>query len=103
MSNLTCHWSKQDNGIVLSLSGQLSLAETGKFDAEIEDILEQKPERLVVDMSGLSAIGSAGLGALLKLQLRGRQQKCEVRLTGLQPNIEEVIKAARLDSVFTIS
>ena len=101
--SLTCQWTKKGNGIMLSLRGQFSLSETGEFDAQIERILEQNPDRLVIDMSELSGIGSAGLGALLKMQLRARQQECEVCLTSLQRNIEEVIRAARLDSVFTIS
>ena len=103
MSNLTCHSSEQDMGFVLKLKGQLSLADTEVLEEEINRILDQKPARLTIDMSELFAIGSAGLGALLKVQLRSQQIKCELKLSGLQKNIEDVIRSARLDTILNIS
>jgi anti-anti-sigma factor len=98
-----CQTTQQDKGFVLKLTGQLLLADTEEFDTQVNQIFDQKPDRLVIDMSELSAIGSAGLGALLKAQLRSQKLKCELRLSALQKNIEDVIRSARLDSVLNIS
>jgi anti-anti-sigma factor len=103
VSNLMCQTTQQDKGFVLKLTGQLLLADTEEFDAQINQIFDQKPDRLVIDMSGLSAIGSAGLGALLKAQLRSQKLNCELRLSALQKNIEDVIRSARLDTVLNLS
>ncbi len=103
MNTLECKISEQGKGLVLKLQGQFTLAELGEFDAQVANIVKRKPSLLVVDMAELSLLSSAGIGALIKLQRNAREFQCDLRLAALQKNIELVIRAARLDSVFTIS
>lgn len=103
VNNLICQTTEQTGSFVLKLKGQLHLAETEEFDAQMNQIFDQKPSSVVIDMSDLTAIGSAGLGALLKAQLRSQNLRCDLRLSALQKNIEDVIRSAGLDKVLNIS
>lgn len=102
MNGLACTTSAQGNGLVLKLQGQFTHAQLGEFDAQLANIVGKKPSFVVVDMADLSMLSSAGIGALLKLQQSARTFNCDLRLAALQSNIETLIRAARLDSVFTI-
>jgi len=103
MNGMSCTTSQQGNGLVLKLQGQFTHAEMGQFDAQLSDIVKRKPSLVVVDMADLSMLTSAGIGALLRLQQSARSFNCDLRLAAMQRNIEMVIRAARLDSIFTIS
>lgn len=103
MSELGWQLTEQGKSLVLKLQGQFTHTEMGEFDARLADIVERRPSRLVVDMADLSMLSSAGIGALLKLQQRTREFKCDVRLAALQGTIESVMRAARLDSIFTLA
>ena len=102
MNGMSCTTSQQGNELVLKLQGQFTHAEMSQFDAQLSDIVKRKPSLVVVDMAELTMLTSAGIGALLKLQQSARAFNCDLRLAALQRNIEMVIRAARLDSVFTI-
>ncbi len=102
MAGLACQLTEEGAEFVLRLTGEFFLEDADAFDVQTDRIFERKPERLVVDMRDLSAISSAGLGALLKLQTRARQNQCGMSLTALPQNIEQIFRLSRLDSVFTI-
>jgi len=103
MNDLGFQVDEQAGGTVLKLNGQFTLAELAAFESKIAQLTAHRPVRLIIDMSDLHLLSSAGIGALVKLQRRATELKCDLRLAAMQRNIEDVIRAARLDSVFTIS
>lgn len=55
-----------DGGVaVLSVSGEIDLATIPAFEAAIADALTQRPTALIVDLSGVDFLASAGLQALV--------------------------------------
>jgi anti-sigma B factor antagonist len=55
-----------DGGVaVLSVSGEIDLATIPAFEAAIVDALTQRPTALIVDLSGVDFLASAGLQALV--------------------------------------
>ena len=55
-----------DESNVLPLEGEIDLHVSPRIAASLKAIIEQKPERLVVDLSRVSYIDSSGLAVLIE-------------------------------------
>jgi anti-sigma B factor antagonist len=93
---------KRDRSNVLLLKGEIDLHVSPSVTASLNSMIEKKPERLVVDLSGVTYIDSAGLAALI-----GAMQKVEgyggkFLLAGLQETVRSIFEISRLDQVFQI-
>jgi anti-sigma B factor antagonist len=93
---------ERDRSNVLPLKGEIDLHVSPSVTASLNSMIEKKPQRLVVDLSGVSYIDSAGLAALI-----GAMQKVEgyggkFLLAGLQETVRSIFEISRLDQVFQI-
>ena len=93
---------ERDRSKVLPLKGEIDLHVSPSVTASLNSMIEKKPQRLVVDLSGVSYIDSAGLAALI-----GAMQKVEgyggkFLLAGLQETVRSIFEISRLDQVFQI-
>jgi anti-sigma B factor antagonist len=93
---------ERDRSNVLPLKGEIDLHVSPSVTASLNSMIEKKPERLVVDLSGVTYIDSAGLAALI-----GAMQKVEgyggkFLLAGLQETVRSIFEISRLDQVFQI-
>jgi anti-sigma B factor antagonist len=91
---------ERDRSNVLPLKGEIDLHVSPSVTASLNSMIEKKPQRLVVDLSGVTYIDSAGLAALI-----GAMQKVEgyggkFLLAGLQETVRSIFEISRLDQVF---
>ncbi len=63
---------------VLSVTGQIDVANADDLAAQIRDALSGAPETLVVDLSAVAFFGSGGLSALLEADGRARASGCRL-------------------------
>lgn len=103
MSAFQCEVQHQSGGTILRLVGQIGLAEAEEFDRQCRRVAESRPARVVLDMSGLTMLSSAGIGALLRLQKMFASIQCEVRLAALPAEIVQILELSRLTSLFTVA
>src|SRR5262249_52756662 len=103
VSKFTYYLTRKGPGFVLKLEGRFFQEEAAAFDEQIDKIFDGKPEQLLVDMSGVDAISSAGLGTLIKLQKCADKNQCGMRVTAMRESIETIVRLCRLDQVLTIS
>jgi anti-anti-sigma regulatory factor len=73
----------------LTLSGELVQATVGGFDRAIRAALKCSPREIVVDLTEVGLIDEAGLTALLKTHLRGRQRGLPIRFV---PSDHEAVR-----------
>ena len=66
---------RQDRSNVLSLKDEIDLHVSPSVTASLNQMIEKKPERLVVDLSGVPYIDSAGLAALIGAARSGRLRR----------------------------
>ena len=102
MSDFTCQIIKGGNAAILKIAGHITYAEVGEIERQAFSAAAGKPALLVLDMSDVPMMSSAGIGALLKLDVKLRAQKCPFRIAAPQPTIADVFRLARLDGVFKI-
>jgi anti-anti-sigma factor len=86
----------------LVLSPQVPLVAGGAAEAFEQDIQQQyrRGQRyLVVDMSGVAAVDSAGIRALVRGHTTAQRQRGGLRLAALQPAVQGMLEASRLASI----
>jgi anti-anti-sigma factor len=80
----------------LLLSGELDIAAAPQLEKEAQKLLFQQASELVLDLSKLEFIDSAGLNAILKVRTLCQEHMCEFGLTpGAQP-VQRLFEITRL-------
>lgn len=94
---------RANNILVMELSGTLTLGdEAGQLRARFKEALSDGTNRLVLDLSKLSYVDSAGLGALVAGFTTARNEGGDVKLANLAAQFREQLKVAKLDSVIGV-
>ena len=87
---------------VLPLEGEIDLHVSPRVAASLAALIEQKPRRLVVDLSAVSYIDSSGLAVLIEGMQNVEAYGGKLVLAGLQEKVRPIFEMARLDQVFII-
>lgn len=90
------------NGEILHvrLEGKLDATTSPKTEKDIVALLDQGEKRVVIDLSGLDYISSAGLRVLLLVAKRMKACQGRVVLYALQPQIREIFDIAGFTPLF---
>ena len=96
--------TRRDNGVlVVHVDGQLVITNR----AELKDLLQQRlasgDRRFVLDFTQTPYIDSSGLGALVTIAKRVREDGGDVRLAGLNDDLRQLFELTKLDTLFSIS
>jgi anti-sigma B factor antagonist len=71
-----------------------------ELSEQVDRILQTKPKRVVVDLSGLDIIDSSGVAVLVKLYKGVRNVGGELQVTGARDQPLAIFKLLRMDRVF---
>jgi anti-sigma B factor antagonist len=93
---------RKDRADVLPLKGEIDLHVSPSVTASLSAMIEKKPQRLVVDLSGVTYIDSAGLAALIEAMQKVEGYGGRFLLAGLQETVRSIFEISRLDQVFQI-
>lgn len=87
---------------VLTCRGRFTYRdEATAFSGKIAELLPNA-RQIVVDLSGLEAIDSAGLGELVVVHMWIRASGCSLKLAGANPRVRELFELTNLLSVFDV-
>jgi len=87
---------------VLPLEGEIDLHVSPNLTAALNRMIDKKPKQLVVDLSRVTYIDSAGLAALIEGMQKVEAYGGKLALAGLQEPVRSIFEIARLDQVFRI-
>jgi anti-sigma B factor antagonist len=93
---------RQSRSNVLPLKGEIDLHVSPTVTASLNKMIEKKPQRLVVDLSDVSYIDSAGLAALIEAMQKVEGYGGKFMLAGLQETVRSIFEISRLDQIFQI-
>ena len=95
---------KGPNGVtVVRVEGQLVVGNRGELKEYIQKLLDRGDRRFVLDFSGTGYIDSSGLGALVSLARKVREEGGDLRLSALNEDLRSLFELTKLDTLFTIS
>ena len=87
---------------MLPLKGELDLHVLPEITALLDAIVDKRPEHLVVDLSGVTYIDSAGLAALIQAMQTVEAYGGQFSLAGVKTTVWSIFKMSRLEEVFQI-
>ncbi len=86
------------------VSGRLDSVEAAPLRVTMNEFLSKGTNRIVVDLSNVTFVDSAGLAALVIGMKRARLEKGDVRLVSPQhPDAKRVFELTKFDDVFTMA
>ncbi|HEY1797886.1 MAG TPA: STAS domain-containing protein [Stellaceae bacterium] len=86
---------------IFRLSGRFDSAAAGFAEGGLGSAVTGTP-RLVLDLSGLDYISSAGLRVILVLARKVQQAAGKLALFGLRPTVREVFTVSGFDTIISI-
>ena len=87
---------------VLEVRGEIDVATSPQMRDQLGEMVEHKPELLIVDLTDVSFIDSTGLGVLVEAVTGARADGGDLRLVVTQPHIIKLFELTGLDTVFSV-
>ncbi len=95
--------SKQGDVTVVEVEGQLIVGNRQELKQRVLEDLEGGARKFVVDFANTGYIDSSGLGVLVSLSKKIREQGGELRLSSLNEDLRTLFELTKLDTLFRIA
>lgn len=96
-------FKSKDGGVNVFLSGSMYVEEAAVLREKLLGYIDKGVKTFWVDLKEVDYMDSSGLGVLVAIQKRARQQGGEVVLVGANGPVKEIIELTRLNKIFTMS
>jgi len=93
---------KDSEIVVVDVEGQLIVGNRQELKQKVLDALEGGAKKFVIDFSRTGYIDSSGLGVLVSLSKKIREQGGDLRLAGLNEDLQTLFELTKLDTLFSI-
>lgn len=87
---------------IVSISGKVDAITAPEMETAMKAVLEAPSGHLILSLSGLDYISSAGLRVILFIAKQLKAEKRELIITGLSGNTKEVFEISGFYSLFKI-
>src|SRR4029077_1495228 len=94
---------KQGEIVVVDVEGQLIVGNRQELKQKVLDELERGEKKFLIDFAQTGYIDSSGLGVLVSLSKKIREQGGELRLANLNDDLQTLFELTKLDTLFQIS
>ena len=95
---------KDKSGVVIvGVDGQLIVGNRQELKQKVLDALEGGSRKFVIDFTKTGYIDSSGLGVLVSLSKKVREQGGDLRLAGLNEDLQTLFELTKLDTLFSIA
>jgi len=88
--------------VVVGVDGQLIVGNRQELKQKVLEALEGGAKKFVIDFSRTGYIDSSGLGVLVSLSKKIREQGGDLRLAGLNEDLQTLFELTKLDTLFSI-
>ena len=88
---------------VVTLAGSMTLGTSLKVaDSQIHGLINEGVTKMVIDLTGVDYLDSAGLGMLVFVYGTLNENNGALRLCGVAPRVRTLLKVTQTDTVLTI-
>jgi anti-sigma B factor antagonist len=101
--NLDVRAERERDVTILHLNGEIDLRTSPQLRGTFLDLVDRKPARIILDLSGVSYVDSSGVGTIVELKRRAMRHESRIILVGLQERVRSVFEITRLDKFFEIA
>jgi anti-sigma B factor antagonist len=90
----------RDQVALIDVSGHLTFFEVGALRESIQSLLKAQRKNIILNLSGLVYLDSSGIGELARIYVAVVKHGGAMKVIGLTPKVEEVLKITHLSQVF---
>jgi anti-sigma B factor antagonist len=94
---------RRNDVTVIDVKGQLIVGNRQELKQKVLDELEGGARKFLIDFVGTGYIDSSGLGVLVSLSKKIREQGGELRLASLNDDLRTLFELTKLDTLFHIA
>jgi anti-anti-sigma factor len=87
----------EGSGVIVQLVGELDLSTVAVFVDAIDDVLEQQPRKVELDLSDLSFIDSSGVGAYVTAFRRAMKQGTRLSVGARSALVQRVLELSGVE------
>ena len=98
--NFSVKIRQQDQVALVAVSGHLTFFEVAALRDSIQSLVQAKRKNILLNLSGLQYLDSSGIGELARIYVGVVKQGGTMKVIGLTPKVEEVLKITHLSQVF---
>lgn len=96
---LQLHTTSTEDAILVKCSGHLTFDVAADFKRDIKALIPQT-KQLVLDLTDLAYMDSAGLGAVVSVYITSKRAGCGLSMINLNKRVKELLGITHLLSVF---
>ena len=89
--------------VVVGVDGQLIVGNRQELKQKVLDALEAGNRKFLIDFTKTGYIDSSGLGVLVSLSKKIRDEGGDLRLAGLNDDLKTLFELTKLDTLFAIT
>jgi len=89
-------------GTVVVLTGDVDMHHAPALHAALVELAHERPNRLMLDLSGVPYMDSSGVGTLVEIFRRVSAYKGKMVLFGSTQRVRSVFEITKLDRFFTL-
>jgi anti-sigma B factor antagonist len=89
--------------VVIEVDGQLIVGNRQELKQRVLDGLEAGDRKFLIDFTRTGYIDSSGLGVLVSLSKKIRDEGGDLRLAGLNEDLKTLFELTKLDTLFAIT
>jgi anti-sigma B factor antagonist len=93
---------RQGDAVIVSPQGEIAYTEATVFRNAIKKAGDEKPGRIVVDLSRVDYMNTPGVAVLVEALQAARKNKTRLVLCGINQRVLAIFQIARLNTVFEI-
>jgi len=92
----------EQSAVIVHVCGSAGMGEADAIRMELDQLVDRKVPLIVMELSEMDFICSAGLGAMIDAHHRSREHDGQVRLVSPQPAVLHLLEMTNLTKLFTV-
>ena len=90
---------KKDSETTVRATGRVTLETAATLETTLRNLIAEG-KRIVLDLTNVDYVDSAGLGALISVYMHARRTKCDLQIANPKQRIRDLFNRSGLASVF---
>ena len=95
-------FDQENNTLSVTVEGEIDIFNSTGFKDYLSNLVQEHACDIFIDCTNLEYVDSTGLGALVAVLKKVKQNGHNIHLLGLRPNILKLFRITNLDKVFVI-
>lgn len=100
--NINSELNEKDNLWHVHLGGEIDVSTANELKENLIELISKQPIDIKLDMSNLDYIDSTGLGALIGVLKRLKENEKDIYIINTKKNVRKIFNITGLDKIFKV-